>query len=358
MRLSIIVPVVNEQACLGILLPQLRAQQGIEVEILVGDGGSTDRSREVCEAYGAESIPSDRGRGKQMNRAAQHATADMLLFLHADSELPEEGLLSAATTCFEQARRSLDSANVAGHFGLRFRRRHPGKHDWIYRFMEAKTTINRPDTINGDQGLLISRDFFQRLGGFDESMSFLEDQRISAQIFRQGHWVVLPGRILTSARRFEDDGTHRVSWLMAMIMILHSIDLKIFFDLAPKLYREQSERNALRVSSFLGLVWDIQLRRTPLREVISGWYRVGKYLLFSSWLLFFLLDILLRPLYRHEMYPLLHFRDKYFHPATNNAFFAALVGVAGHVAFCWILFPVLWVMENFVLDLDSDRSSR
>ena len=356
MLLSVIIPALNEERCLRILLPQLLSQQGIGLDILVSDGGSIDQSRAVCLAHSVQFLEAPKGRARQMNYAANRATGRLLLFLHADSELQDPFLLSRAVDYFETTQASSpEKQSIAGHFPLKFRRRDPEKHGFAYRFMEEKTAINRPDTINGDQGLLISQDFFRCLGRFDESLAHLEDQGISLQIFKHGRWIVLPGELLTAARRFEENGLYRVSILMATIMIMYHIDQKLFFDLAPDLYREQSDRNTMQVAPFLGLIWKMQLKLVPVREVFIGYYRVGRYVLSSSWLLFYFFDHLLRPLYGRKIFPLLKFRDRYFHPLTNNAVCASILAILCHVAFFWILYPILLFVERFVLKLNKQN---
>ena len=96
-----------------------------------------------------------------MNAAAILARGEYLLFLHADSRLPETGLLADALSELQTS--ATAGPRVAGHFRLRFIRSHAGG-DLFYRYMEAKTALNRVNTTNGDQGLLLSRAFFAELG--------------------------------------------------------------------------------------------------------------------------------------------------------------------------------------------------
>jgi len=184
--LSIIIPTLNEAENLPALLADLENQQSIHFEIIVGDGGSTDATRAVAEAGGAALVCSRKGRGTQMNAAALQAAGEFFLFLHADSRLDDPFLLSKAMDAVIMAQR--ESKRVAGHFALRFIRTSP-RNAMAYRYAEEKTAFNRTNTTNGDQGLLLSRDFFQQLGGFDESMPFLEDQRIAEKIIETNAFV-------------------------------------------------------------------------------------------------------------------------------------------------------------------------
>ena len=94
--LSIIIPTLNEAEHLPALLDDLKQQQNISLEIIVGDGGSTDATRAVAEAYGVSFVSAKPGRGAQMNAAARKATGEYLLFLHADSRLDDPNLLADA----------------------------------------------------------------------------------------------------------------------------------------------------------------------------------------------------------------------------------------------------------------------
>ncbi|MFA5939553.1 MAG: glycosyltransferase, partial [Sinimarinibacterium sp.] len=179
-RLSVIIPTLNEREALPALLDALRAQQGIDLECVIADGGSDDGTVELARARGTTVIDCGRGRGWQMNAGARTASGEWLLFLHADSQLEDPGLLRDALVALH-AEASGDTV-VAGHFALRFARDEAG-HDGFFRFLEAKSASNRPYTINGDQGLLIAHRHFDMLGGFDESLPVFEDQRMAARIF-------------------------------------------------------------------------------------------------------------------------------------------------------------------------------
>ena len=272
--LSVIIPTVNEAAALPGLLRQLRAQQGIALELIVADGGSTDATQHLAAEGGARVVESRRGRGAQMNAAARQASAPYLLFLHADSGLSSETQLAAAFAAL------LDSgqAQAAGHFGLRFVRTVPG-HDLFYRYLEAKTRSGRRYSINGDQGLLLSAEYFRQLGGYDESLPFLEDQRIAARIHDGGRWLLLPGELLTSARRFEREGVTERYTLMAIMMGLHAAGAHEFFERAPQVYASQDQGRALDLRPF------VQLTKTVLRER-GRWrslVRIGRFVRENAW---------------------------------------------------------------------------
>ncbi len=346
-KLTVIIPAMNEAKNLCSLLPQLSDQLDINMEIIVSDGGSSDHTQDICHANKAKHLNSPKGRAKQMNFAVSHAEHDLLIFLHADSRIQEPHFISNAIDFFIDCVQTVQNTNLAGHFPIKFiRRHHQHKHDLAYRYMEEKTLTNRPDTINGDQGLLIFRSFFRDLGGFDESMHFLEDQKISHHIFQNGQWLLLPGFLYTSARRFETEGIKRLYMFMGMIMGLYKAEIDIFFKLAPQLYKEQKDSDVLLLTPFIKLTWTIQLRHLTLWESISGWYRIGKYIRSNSWQVFYFFDQLLRPIYGKPLYPLLHFHEKIVYPLTNNVVFDIIAMILGYIWFALIIFAVFAIIES------------
>lgn len=286
--LSVVVPVLDEAGVLPGLLTALAAQRGISPEIIVADGGSGDGTREVAAAHGVRVIEAPRGRGVQMNAGAAVAAGEWLLFLHADCRpaAPDQLRLAVDTL------RARGDNRLAGHFALRFQRE---RHDrrFLYRFMEAKSAGNRRYTINGDQGLLLRRAWFEALGGFDESLPFLEDQRMAARIEAEGAWVLLPGRLVTSARRFEAEGLGRRYLLMGLIMAMHLAGEDAFFEQAPALYRAQAETDRLRLSPFLKLAW----RRYAAKDRVARRAfrrRLGTVVLSQTWQLGLALRVALK----------------------------------------------------------------
>lgn len=320
MHLSVVIPTLNESDTLPLLLEDLRTQTGVTLDIVVVDGGSTDDTGAYAAKLGARVVLAARGRGSQMNAGALAALADDLLFLHADSRIESATLLRDALAVL----RRQESPRVAGHFGLRFSRTRPG-HDFFYRYLEGKTRLNRPHTINGDQGLLISRKYFDELGGFDVARPFMEDQRIATRIFTTGRWVLLPGELVTSARRFESEGHAERYTLMALMTGAEVAGLHEFFDQAPGIYREQDATSRLPAAPFARLA--LRLMRS---RGVAGWrtlYRGGCLVRANAWQLFYRRD-LVRNDGRDSA---LQFHDRWFAPLVNNVFGntlgAALLGL-------------------------------
>ena len=190
--ISVIIPTLNS-AC---VLPSCLASVGQALpgaQVLVADGGSTDRTREIAASAGATLVVSQPGRGVQMNAAARQAEGQVLFFLHADSVL-----VGAVQSVIET--RFADPRVQAATCRLRFDRRHRllALYGWLTRFDSLWTSF-------GDQGIIARRDFFWSLGGFPEWPLF-EDVHFLRLARRQTRIVSLPVTVVTSAARFVREG--------------------------------------------------------------------------------------------------------------------------------------------------------
>lgn len=259
------------------LLNQFDTQRGVELERLVCDGGSDDATPAQAAAAGASLITSAAGRGRQMNAGAGAAKHPWLLFLHADSRLTHPHQLAAGVALLERQ----SSRRCAGHFRLRFDDP-PSGHGRLFAHMERKSALNRPFTVNGDQGLLLHRDFFAELGGFDESLPILEDQRIGRRIAARGEWRLLPHALATSARRFAQEGAGARYFVMMLIMCAEHAGIDQFFD--QPVYRRQDRTGRLAVSPSLEVMLNLGEARPDF------WPRMAAYSLDNAWQLFFALD--------------------------------------------------------------------
>ncbi|MCL6480271.1 MAG: TIGR04283 family arsenosugar biosynthesis glycosyltransferase [Firmicutes bacterium] len=208
-RIGIVVPVLNEAAILPTTLTKLR-ELAWDCPVVVADGGSSDGSVEIArQFFHVERCPVA-GRGPQMNRGARCHDADVLLFLHADSELP--------TGWQAHIRHALADPRVAGGcFRLEFDVPRP-----MLRFYSWFTRFPGRFFHFGDQGFFVRREIFWRLGGFRE-VPFLEDVDFLRRLRRYGEFAVLPAAVRTSARRFLRHGTVRQQ--------LRNIALVVLFEL-------------------------------------------------------------------------------------------------------------------------------
>lgn len=289
-ELSIIVPVLNEAGQLPSLFATLTTQQGIRFELILCDGGSDDGTpqRAVQLARQAtfitEVVRAPRGRGCQMNAGAAAARAAMLLFLHADSTFFGADALGRGLTALEARK----GDKVAGRFALRFCRSNDGP-SLAYFFYEAKARLPRTECMRGDQGFMLSRPFFQLLGGFDEQMPFLEDLRFVEAVASRGGWLLFPAEIGTSARRFETEGLRERQVLNAIIVNNLVVGWTEFFTALPGLYRFDSDTGRLSLRPVLDGIRAL-LARCPREWRRSFWRTTGRHVADNAWQLFFWLD--------------------------------------------------------------------
>lgn len=195
MGISVIIPTLNEEGCLGETIAALRRDGA--GEIIVVDGGSMDGTADVASAAD-RFLQAPRGRAAQMNAGAAHARGHIVLFLHADCQ-PGEGALVEAESCL--GRRGV----VAGCFRMRVAAR-----GVLYRCVDACATarVRFTGIVYGDQGLFLRRARFWELGGFP-AVRFMEDVLFSMTLRRAGRVVVASRPIHVSARRWQRAGMIR-----------------------------------------------------------------------------------------------------------------------------------------------------
>ena len=188
MKLSVIIPTLNESQNLKPLLARLGATPAVQ-EVIVADGGSTDGTRELA-AHEAHLTVSEPGRGLQLRAGAREATGDVLLFLHADVLPP----LDVAD--------QIERAVGAGHIGGNFRLRYPDG-GLLGRWLELLAPLyRRLRRYYGDSGLFVRRDAYDAFGGFP-AIPVMEDIVFVRRLEQQGRTAYLPGPMISSARRWE-----------------------------------------------------------------------------------------------------------------------------------------------------------
>ena len=213
--LSIILPVLNEEASLPDVLARLQylRQQGHEV--IVVDGGSHDNSLMLAQQSADKVIVSQPGRAIQMNSGAELATGDILLFLHADTILPEE---------VERILSEIEGDTFWGRFDVRLSGRR-----FIFRIIEAMMNFRSRITsvATGDQAIFITTGLFEKAGGYPE-IALMEDIAISKQLSRVSRPVCVSNRVVTSSRRWEDRG------IIKTILLMWKLRLYYFFGMSPQ----------------------------------------------------------------------------------------------------------------------------
>jgi rSAM/selenodomain-associated transferase 2 len=281
--LSVIIPTLNEAATLPALLADLAAQRGLQCEVLVSDGGSVDGTCDLAAAalagpgFSGRVLTGAPGRGRQLNFGAAQATGGWLLFLHADSRLPDPTALAAALAVLDDA----GLPRLAGHFALRFALAE-GERTFGYYFAEVKARSGLPGTIHGDQGFLLRAAFFRELGGFREDLAVMEDTLLAEAVRARGEWRLLPAEIVTSPRRFQVEGFRPRQTLNALMMNFVAIGWELPLQRAPQLYRAQDRAAPLQLAPFFRLV-DQLLAERPWSERLRIWYRTGGYVRANAW---------------------------------------------------------------------------
>jgi rSAM/selenodomain-associated transferase 2 len=212
LRLSIVVPTLNEAQCIVGCLQPLRSWRTGGAELIVADGGSTDTTAILARPWADHVIVGPRGRAKQMNLGASVATGDVLLFLHADTQLPDD-----AAAALDAA---LADPQVSwGRFDVRIDGATP-----LLKLVAALMNLrSRASGIaTGDQAIFVRRDLFARVGGFPDQ-PLLEDSELSKRLRTTSRPACLRQRVTTSGRRWEQRGVLRTIALMWVLRGLYWI---------------------------------------------------------------------------------------------------------------------------------------
>ena len=304
--ISVIIPCLNEEDNLGVLLGQLVEQKDVRLEIIVADGGSTDDTTLQAAEYGARVLHSRRGRGSQQNSGAAAATGEYLLFLHADSRLEHDRQLSESLSWIETA-----GNRTAGHFHLRFETDNPAIRERL-RLFEYKTQLNRAGTFSGDQGLLVLRSDFELTGGFSEKYHFLEDKEFAERFAEFGHFKTIPSTLYTSARRFEEEGLEERLILNVLIMGMFHLDNDYFFTRATEAYRDSTPDGTLNLLPFFQLTQKSVFDQGVAKGFVR-WFLIGRYATKNLWQVRLAYHIR-----QNEAERWLDNYDRYLKPLTDN----------------------------------------
>ncbi len=201
MKLSLIVPMLDEARGIVATLAALQPLRADGHELIVVDGGSRDASIALAQPYADRVIAAPRGRARQMNIGAAVAQGDVLLFLHADTRLPED-----AASRIRTALRS----RLWGRFDVDIEGR-PGMLRVVAEAMNWRSRLTGIAT--GDQAIFVSRTAFSAVDGFPEQ-PLMEDIELSKRLKNLGPPACLRARVTTSGRRWEENGVWRTILLM------------------------------------------------------------------------------------------------------------------------------------------------
>lgn len=216
MTLSIIMPVLNEAAGIEAALTALQPCRARGVELIVADGGSSDNTTQLATPLCDRVVGSPRGRALQMNAGAAAASGDVLLFLHADTQLPDnadrlvpEGLKQTGR-CWGRFDVQFDGGGALRLVA------------WAMNARSRATGI-----VTGDQAVFVSRAAFEKAGGFPP-IALMEDIALSKNLKRLGGPLCLTARVTTSDKRWRKHGALRT------VLLMWSLRLRYFFGADPE----------------------------------------------------------------------------------------------------------------------------
>jgi uncharacterized protein len=216
---SVIVPVLNEAE-------SLKTWQQPEGEWILVDGGSQDETIALAENLGIRIIRSEPGRSRQMNWGAAIAHADILLFLHADTQLPADFLAQIQQTLAQPG-------VVAGAFGLAIAGDQPGLR-WVEWGVEWRSRCWQMPY--GDQGIFLKAETFWKLGGFAD-LPIMEDFELVKRLQKLGKIAIVPATVTTSARRWEKLGVFKTTVINQLMVVAYYLGVP--GDRLARFYRQR-----------------------------------------------------------------------------------------------------------------------
>jgi rSAM/selenodomain-associated transferase 2 len=215
MNFSIIIPTLNEEktieSCLSALQP-LRSN----CEIIIVDGGSTDNTIVIAISLADKVVSSDKGRARQMNNGARYASGNVLIFLHADTSLPENAL--------QLIQQKLNSSRKWGRFDIQL----SGNHFMLKVIAQMMNWRSRLTGIaTGDQVIFVTRLAFEKAGQYPE-INLMEDIAICKTLKKISPPICLKAKVISSGRRWERYGIYKT------ILLMWNIRLRYFFGADPQ----------------------------------------------------------------------------------------------------------------------------
>lgn len=215
MLIDIIIPVYNEEKTISDTLTVLQKNNAGKIgNIFVVDGGSTDATKNIVEKFSNVQfvLAPEKGRAKQLNYGASLGKNEVIYFLHADSLPPhgfDESILNSVLLGF-----------TSGCFRMKFDHPHP-----LLRFTAWLTRFNNSLCRGGDQSMFVTRPIFEKCGGFDENLIIYEDNEILERLRKISKFDVIQKDIITSARRFEENGIVNLYFIFMNIHAAYRLGL-------------------------------------------------------------------------------------------------------------------------------------
>ncbi len=223
--LSVIVPALDEAATLPRSLLPLQSDRGRDVEVIVVDGGSRDRTPRAARPLSDRVLDAPRGRARQMNAGARASRGRVLLFLHADTQLPP-GWVAMVRDALETGGREW------GRFDVRLDGAHPMLRV-VERAMNLRSRLSGIAT--GDQAIFVTRAAFEAAGGFPD-IALMEDIALSRILRARSRPACLRAAAVTSSRRWERNGIARTVVLMWRLRLRYALGADP--DDLARLYRD------------------------------------------------------------------------------------------------------------------------
>jgi len=215
--ISVIIPTVNEEQNILRTVKRVREAAKREkrgtIEIIIADGGSSDNTVSIIKKY-AKVVLTEQGRGIQMNKAAQHAKGDILVFLHADTLLPLQA--------FKRITKAIKKGAIGGAFRVKFDRQ-----DGFFKIIQLRSNFRSRffKVFFGDQALFVTKTAFYKLRGF-KNVPIMEDVDFSRRMKSIGKVILVKDSIVTSARKFVNKGMVYTYASMGVLMILFHLRMR------------------------------------------------------------------------------------------------------------------------------------
>lgn len=230
MKISVVIPTLNEASRIAALVSGLRRQDP-GCDVVVVDGGSSDTTLAAAQKAGARTLHSLPGRGRQLALGAEQARGDVILFLHADTRFPDNGLAAIATQLQE-------STTVGGNFRIVF----DGGTDFARWLTGFYAWFRRHGLYYGDSAIFVRRATYRAMGGI-RPLDLMEDYDFTRRLERQGRCICIQEPpVRTSSRRFA--GRHPVSIVTGWLVIHALFHIGLSPRLLARLYDSRRRRTA------------------------------------------------------------------------------------------------------------------